>query len=136
MAPLTASLALFRPEIALTVGLLLVVLADSIGGRHRNAICHMIAGASFVAGLLLALSLQARGQVASLFSGMLVADPLAYFFKILLLLASLLTVLLFTFDNSRELKGLGQGEFYALLIAVTFSNLLLASASDIVMLYL
>src|SRR5215468_7708889 len=136
MAQLTQSLALFRPEIALTVGLLLVVLADSIGGRHRNALCHVIAGASFVAALLEALVQQARGQSASLFSGMIVADPLANFFKVLLIAASLLTVLLFTFDNSKELKGLGQGEFYALLIAVTLSNLLLAGANDLVMLYL
>jgi len=136
MQQVAQSLALFRPEIALTVGLLLVVLVDATGARWRNAACHVLAGASFLAALILALSLQAKGHAGPIFSGMLVVDPLAYFFKILLIGASLLTVLLFTFDNSRELKGLGQGEFYALLLAVTFSNLLLATANDLVMLYL
>ena len=42
----------------------------------------------------------------------------------------------FRFDGSRELHGLGQGEFYALMLAVTFSNLLLATANDLAMLYL
>ena len=44
--------------------------------------------------------------------------------------------LAFTFQNSRELHGLGQGEFYALLLALTLSNLLLAASNDMVMLYL
>ena len=50
--------------------------------------------------------------------------------------ASLLLLLSFTFQNSRELHGLGQGEFYALLLALTLSNLLLAASNDMVMLYL
>ena len=37
MEELLRSLALFRPELALTAGLLLVVIADSIGGAWRNA---------------------------------------------------------------------------------------------------
>ena len=59
---------------------------------------------------------------------------MALFFKALLILASLLIVL--AFRNARELVGLGQGEFQALMLAVTFSNLLLASANDLAMLYL
>jgi hypothetical protein len=39
-------------------------------------------------------------------------------------------VVAFTFDNSRELHGLGQGEFYALLLAVTISNMLHGTAND------
>jgi NADH-quinone oxidoreductase subunit N len=67
---------------------------------------------------------------------MLAVDPMAIFFKALLIGASLLVALVFTFRNSREMFGLGQGEFYALLLAVTFSNLLLAAANDLAMLYL
>jgi NADH-quinone oxidoreductase subunit N len=63
-------------------------------------------------------------------------DPLGVFFKMLLVGASLLVALVFTFRNSRELQGLGQGEFYALLLAVTLSNLLLAASNDLAMLYL
>jgi NADH-quinone oxidoreductase subunit N len=55
---------------------------------------------------------------------------------VLLILASLLLVLMFTFRNSREMAGLGQGEFYALMLAVTLGNLLLAAANDLAMLYL
>jgi NADH-quinone oxidoreductase subunit N len=70
------------------------------------------------------------------FSGMLHVDPMGVFFKVLLLGAPLLLLLSFTFKNARELHGLGQGEFYALLLALTLSNLLLAASNDIVMMYL
>src|SRR5262249_16182974 len=136
MQQVTQSLALFRPELALSVGLLLVVLVDSTGARWRNPLNRFLTVATFVAALVLALDLQSRGPSTAIWSGMVVVDPLGIFFKVLLVAASLLTVLLFTFDNSKELHGLGQGEFYALLIAVTFSNLLMAAANDIAMLYL
>ena len=45
-------------------------------------------------------------------------------------------MLAFSFRNSRELHGLGQGELYALVLALTLSSLLLAAANDMVMLYL
>src|SRR5258708_23293954 len=67
---------------------------------------------------------------------MLVVDPMGVFFKIILVGASLLVALGFTFRNSRELAGLGQGEFYSLLLAVTLSNMPMAAANDLVMLYL
>jgi NADH-quinone oxidoreductase subunit N len=91
-----------------------------------------------VAGLLLALvrCAELRGVSAEIFGGMAVVDPVAVFFKALLIGASLLVVLAFTFRNSRELHGLGQGELYALLLAVTLSNVLMAAANDLAMLYL
>src|SRR5262245_4219291 len=134
MQELTRSVPHFGAEIALTVALLVVVLVDATGMRARNGLCRALT----VLGLLGALPLAwVSGRVPDeIWSGMLVADPLGAFFKVLLVGASLLLVLAFTFRNSSELHGLGQGEFYALLLAVTISNLLLAAANDIAMLYL
>jgi NADH-quinone oxidoreductase subunit N len=67
---------------------------------------------------------------------MLVVDPLGAAFKVILVAAGLLTVLVFTFRNSRELHGLGQGELMALVLALVLSCLLLAASNDLVMLYL
>jgi NADH-quinone oxidoreductase subunit N len=129
------SLQRFLPETALTVGLLLVVLVDSTRAAWRNAVNRVLTVASLAGALALCVPLS-RLPAGETWSGMLVHDPMAVFFKALLLLASLLVALVFTFRNSRELHGLGQGEFYALLLAVTFSNLLLATANDLAMLYL
>src|SRR5262245_7922808 len=134
MQELTRSVPHFGAEIALTVALLVVVMVDATGMRGRNGLCRALT----VLGLAGALPLGwVSGRVPDeIWSGMLVADPLGAFFKVLLVGASLLLVLAFTFRNSSELHGLGHGEFYALLLAVTISNLLMAAANDIAMLYL
>jgi NADH-quinone oxidoreductase subunit N len=136
MEEVLRSLALFHPEVALTVGLLLVVVLDSIGGAWRNGAIRVASLATLVASLAFAARLQSAGATGSLFSGIVVVDPLGTFFKIILILASLLVAAAFTFRNARELHGLGQGEFHTLLLALTLSNLLLAAANDLVMLYL
>jgi NADH-quinone oxidoreductase subunit N len=136
MEEVLRSLALFRPELATTAGLLLVVVVDSIGGAWRNPAVRVLTLASLAAALYYAAQLEAAGTTGVLFSGMIVLDPLGSFFKIILVLASLLVVAVFTFRNSRELHGLGQGEFHALLLALTLSNLLLAASNDLVMIYL
>jgi NADH-quinone oxidoreductase subunit N len=134
MEHLRFSIQHFLPEIVLTVGLLLVVLADASRAARRNAIARTLTVATLVSALVLAL--HRPSFVGELWGGMLVLDPLALFFKPLLIGAALLLVLAFTFRNSRELHGLGQGELYALLLAVTLSNLLLSAANDLVLLYL
>jgi NADH-quinone oxidoreductase subunit N len=136
MEELQRSLALFRPEVAVLAGLLLVVVVDSVGAAWRNAAMRILTLASLAAALGLAFDLQASGAKSALFSGMLVVDPLGAAFKVILVAAGLLTVLVFTFRNSRELHGLGQGELFALVLALVVSSMLLAAANDLVMLYL
>ncbi|PYQ03399.1 MAG: hypothetical protein DMF82_13315 [Acidobacteria bacterium] len=134
MPDVVASMKRFEPELILTGALLLVVVADATGARWRDVASRILT----IGGLALALvrSVELRGGSAQVFGGMAVIDPLASFFEALLIGASLLVVLAFTFRNSRELHGLGQGEFYSLMLAVTLSNILLATANDLAMLYL
>jgi NADH-quinone oxidoreductase subunit N len=134
MTDVAQSLQRFVPELVLTGALLLVVLVDAFRVPARNAVIRVLT----VGALLAALVLAARQDAAPglIFAGMLAVDPLAVFFKVLLAAASLMIVLVFTFRNSREMAGLGQGEFYALLLAVTLANMLLAASNDLAMLYL
>jgi NADH-quinone oxidoreductase subunit N len=136
MEELLRSLALFKPEVALVAGLLLVVLVDSFGGAWRGTATRLLTLASLAAALGLALNLQASGAQGAIFSGMLVVDPLGAAFKVIIVAAGLLTVLAFTFRNSRELHGLGQGELFALVLSLTLFSSMLATSADIVMLYL
>src|SRR5512147_782022 len=134
MNELLSSLQRFQPEIALTAGLLLVVLVDASGIKARDAVCRILAAASLGVALFLCIPLYEAGWSGELFGGMVALDPMSVFFKVILILASLLIAL--AFGSSRELQGLGQGEFHSLLLAVTVSNLLLAAANDLAMLYL
>ena len=135
MSDILESVRRFQPEIALTVGLMVVVLVDTFSFRARNAVNWWLTVLTLGAALFLCVPLS-RVAAGPIFGGMLVLDPMAVFFKVLLIAASLLVVGAFRFTGSRELAGLGQGEFYALLLAVTFSNLLLAASGDLAMLYL
>ena len=134
MQDVLTSMKRFEPALILTGAIVLVVLVDATRTRWRDVAGRVLT----VGGLLLALvrSVALRGVSAEIFGGMAVVDPLGSFFQALLIAASLLVVLAFTFRNSRELHGLGQGEFYALLLAVTLSNVLLTTANDLAMLYL
>ena len=136
MDALARDLMLFRPELALVVGLLVVVLADTFLGRVRDAATRFVTAAALAVAIGATLALQAAGAKGAIFSGMLAVDPLGSALKLILLAAGLLTVLAFSFRNSRELHGLGQGELYALVLALVLSSLLLAAANDVVMLYL
>jgi len=103
MPDVVASMKRFEPELILTGATLLVVLADASRARWRDVVCRILT----VGGLVLALvrSLELRGGSGEVFGGMAVIDPLASFFEALLIGASLLVVLAFTFRNSRELHG-------------------------------
>src|SRR5260221_12463538 len=113
MTDVLGSLALFTPEIALTAGLMLVVLIDAGGASWRNPAGRIVTVASMAAAIVLALRLPVGAHGQAIFSGMLVVDPLGLFFKVVLLAASLLTVLIFTFRHSRELHGLAPADFHA-----------------------
>src|SRR5215472_17780807 len=134
MAALQADLGRFLPESLLTMALLLVVLVDATRIRARDAVNHVLTLAALVGAFILCVRLYSEGYTGALFSGMVALDPIGIFFKTILVLASFLVILMF--QHSREMEGLGKGEFYALMLAVTLSNLLMATSNDLAMLYL
>ena len=127
------SSARFLPELTLAAATLLVVLIDAVRARWRDSANFVVTALALIASLVLCLRLDATID-RPIWEGMVVLDPVTKFFKILLIGASLLVLVMFR--RSRELAGLVLSEFYALLLAVTLSNLLLAASNDIAMLYL
>lgn len=123
------------PEIGLLV-LAAVVLALDIlwrdRGPRRRALGWVTAG-----GLLLVLALAiAFARPADtpqvLFGGMLVLDGVAFVFRLVFVMGAAMTAL-FMMDH----ENLGQrGEFYAMLLVAAFGMNMMASATDLVMLYL
>ena len=88
MEEVLRSLSKFGPELALTAGLLLVVLLDAFRPPGRDALNKLIAGLAFVVALLLCVDLSAPAAAGEIFSGMAVVDPLGTFFKLILIAAS------------------------------------------------
>lgn len=123
----------FYPELILTAAILAVVIGDLVFFRVRNAVTFGVAALGLI--LSFACSIPLFDSLpGSTFFGVLAVDPLAAFFKCFLILTSFL-VLLAT-PGSREFSQRHLGEFYALLLGVTLAMLLLASSTDLLMLYL
>ena len=128
-----ADLHKFYPEIVITGTFLLVIVADLVFGRLRRAVTFALTVLGLAAAFALTLPLFGAPP-GTMFSDMVALDPMALFFKAFLILASLLVVL--AAPGSRELSGSGLGEFYALLLGVTLGMILLASSTDLLMLFL
>ena len=128
------SLAYFRPEMALTLGTLVLLVLDAAWRNTRGRVVRLACAALLVfllSGLLLLA--QPAGK-STLFNGMIASDGFATFFKWLFLAAGAMTVL--TASLGRDLAPERLGEFFALLVAVVLGLFLMASATDLLMMYL
>ncbi|MGA8892603.1 MAG: NADH-quinone oxidoreductase subunit N [Anaeromyxobacteraceae bacterium] len=124
----------FRPELVLTFGTLVLFLLD-IAWRRSEARARLTGGAALVVFAVAAAFLWIQpGTAQSLFNGMIANDAFASFFKWLFLAGGALTVLIAGpsgfYPNSRA------GPFYALLVAIVLGLFLMASATDLLMIYM
>jgi NADH-quinone oxidoreductase subunit N len=123
----------FYPETALTVSLLVAILADLIFRRSSVAVAAVsIIGYTVTFALLMGQA----SMHATIFSNMIAVDSFSFFFKLIILLSAMLVVLFSL--NSSELRSSGRrlGEYYSLLIALTLGMVLMAGASNLLMMYL
>ena len=124
----------FRPELCLTAGVVVLLVLDLLWRRSPARVARLAVAALLVlaaAGALLALQ---PPDATWLFNRMLVTDRFATFFKWLFLGAGAVTVV--TAALGAELAPARLGEFYALLTAIVLGMFLMASASDLLMMYL
>ncbi len=131
------SLAYFSPEILLVVFAAAVIIADLLVKNRESELVAYISlaglGCSLVA-ILITNSLINSNEPIPLFFGMIRLDGFAVFFKILLLLATTATILFSL--RSEELDVKLKGEYYALLLAVTFGMFLMASSTNLLMIFI
>jgi NADH-quinone oxidoreductase subunit N len=126
-------LSYFLPELALTATLIVAIIADLIFRRTVAVVSTIVAAGLVVTGVLL---FGEQGVNQSIFSSMIAVDPFAYYFKLIIIFSALLVVL-FSLE-SLELNSGGRtlGEYYALLVALTLGMMLMAGASNLLMMYL
>ena len=124
------NLSALLPELALGVGGMAVMGADLLWKGVRATAATAMA----VTLLTLALLLPLAGQSLVAWSGMLLVDDFAVYFKAVFLLATLLVILLSV--PYVERKGVHAGEFYALVLFATLGMALMASSPDLLVIYL
>ena len=126
------SLAFFWPELILSVTILAAVIADLFYQRKDS---HKVAYWS-IGGLILAyiaIRLQSAAPMG-LFMDTVALDPFSQFFKILILLSTII-VMLISFISG-ELKEYRLGEYFSIMTIMTFGLFLMSSSIDMLMVYL
>lgn len=126
-------LAFFTPEIALTATLLVAVLTDLVFRRSPLAVAGVAMAGFIVAGALVAGQ---SGTQASIFGNMIAVDPFASFVKLVVLLTAILVTVFSLFSSELNAAGRKVGEYYTLLIGATIGLMLMAGASNLLMIYL
>ncbi len=131
------SLAYFTPEILLVIFAAAVIILDLlVKNRESQKVAYLalIGLGSALVAIIVTNSISASSEPVPLFWGMIQLDGFAVFFKILLLLATAATILFSL--RSEELDAKLKGEYYALLLAVTFGMFLMASSTNLLMIFI
>ena len=128
------SFILLAPEIVVLVTACLIVLLD-LGQRTpegRANLAYVGVAGNIVAIVVAFVTLAGRREVS--FFDTYVVDPVAVFFKMLFLVACTLTLMMSTSYVRR--RGLDSGEYYATMLFATFGFMLMASARELITVYI
>jgi NADH-quinone oxidoreductase subunit N len=115
------------PEILLTALALIILMADLFIKRKETIAFLSIVSVAAVAYTLLNSS-------GSTFGGMFIADGYSKFFKLIFLVNVLLTVLISV--RYIVIENINFGEYYGLILFSTLGMMIMASAGDLIVLYL
>ena len=120
------------PELVLTGGALLVLIADVLTPRERQ---------SWLIGLSLAVlaatglaMMTTAGENVTVAAGMVAVDGFAFFFKVVFLLAAALTLLMS--PRYMEVEGAPIGEYAFLVLCATLGMFFMAGGVDLVTLFI
>jgi NADH-quinone oxidoreductase subunit N len=119
------------PELVLTGALVLVLLVDLVKPQgSSNPFLSTLAGLGLLGAMIPVVTLAADGVDRSLFGGAYVVDNFALVTKALFLLSAYVVVLLST--NYIAEGDYAEGEYYFLLLSSVLGMLVMASARDLV----
>ena len=111
----------------MTVLALAILLADLVIKRKETIAFLSIAGVALVTYVLV-------GSMGTTFNGMFLSDGYSMFFKLIFMLNVILTVLISV--KYIVIEKVNFGEYYALILFSTLGMMIMASAGDLIVLYL
>ena len=128
------------PEIFLTLAAMALLMfgvfqrdGDAAALIRSNRLMLRLGTLALALTLLLVVTISARGALLS-FGGMFIVDDYAIFFKVLVLLASALCLIIS--QEYLELRGIARFEYVVLIMLATTGMMLMVSANDFMGLYL
>ena len=136
---LTSSLQLIKPEIAISILLVVIVLFDLIFDKRKNllpfiAIIGLLITAYFVVEQFNLNNFAFRYDVTSV--GMLAVDSFSAFFKMIVILTSIFVILFSSSSNEIVNSSDRHGEYYTLIMGMILGMFIISSASDLILIYI
>ena len=120
------------PEIVLTVGALLLLLADLMVPRDKQSVLAWLTlGILAATGAALYPVADAHLQISR---GLISVDRFALFFKVIFLISAALTVLMSV--RYLEVEGTRAGEYYFLILCATLGMMFMAGGTDLITLFI
>ncbi|TDI94684.1 MAG: NADH-quinone oxidoreductase subunit N [Caldithrix sp.] len=127
------SLSYFLPELILTGMIVVLIIADLLLKKENSAWTSLLALGGLVIAFVAVLNQYDLGS-RSIFNDMLAVDPFALYFKLLFLTSAAFVVLLSI--GSVELAGRPVGEYFTLMTALTLGLFLMASATNLITIFI
>ena len=127
------SLNYFGPELILTGTIILAIIVDLFYQEDRS----YRVGLWVLAGIILTavtLLINEQSVPVALFLGSVVSDPFSAYFKFLILLGTIFTIVV-SFSE-KDLANQRVGEYYALITIMVLGMFLMVSATDLIVVYL
>jgi NADH-quinone oxidoreductase subunit N len=124
-------LSAIAPEVIVTITGLLVLVVDLFFKPRRPSSLSFVALLGLFIALLATGAIWARDEYA--FSGMVIVDPFAQFFKVIFILSAAFSILM----SPRYLKlfSINTGEFFELILFATVGMMVMVSGSDLLTIY-
>jgi NADH-quinone oxidoreductase subunit N len=130
---LQVNLRIIMPEISLAVfGLVVLLLGVFSPSQAKKDYLGYVSLGGVILALIFSVSL--FGKTQSGFSGMVVADNYAVFFKAVFAIIGLLTILISIGYTSQQ--GIGMGEYYVLVLFSTIGMMLMAAGTNLLTIFL
>ena len=129
------NLTLIAPELIISVAGVLVMMVDAFARRGQRWLTGILSIAALLASGGASVWLwRAWPDARSAFNGMIVLDELRLSFTLIFVIVSILTILIAAVWI--DIEKLPAGEFHALLLFATCGMMLMASAGDLVIVFL
>ncbi|MFY9618331.1 MAG: NADH-quinone oxidoreductase subunit N [Pyrinomonadaceae bacterium] len=129
------NLTLILPEMIVAIAAVIVMIVDAFSHPRQRLVTGTLSLLFMLAAGAATIWLWvARPLTASAFNGMIVLDEFRLSFTVIFIVVAILTLLIATFWI--ETENLPAGEFHALLLFATAGMMLMASAGDLVIVFL
>lgn len=130
--PQTAEIVRILPELILVIMATLIMALEPVAPKNRQSFLGTFSLVALIAAI--PLSLITFTNPGPAFGGMLLIDGFATFFRLLVLIVGALTIILSRPYFERE--NAESGEYYALLLFSIVGQCLMASANELIMIFL